>query len=300
MKFQIPMLAVLLCAASCAAQSGNLSDWPSLLRKNDCEAVKNLCKGFVDSRDLPQQVEAQKCLANAALCGHDMLMLEPNDTGGGAMRDSYSTEAVEEALDHLNLGLKLAPQDVSIHKGRLHLLEISGRYSEMVKALDESCGIYKGTDAPETWLAYSSELADLRQYDAGLELMKVIEKHYPTNPDVVGNIGAFLSFLKRDQEAITYLQKAVQLAPNDPINAWDLGRIYDYAGQIEMADKWYQKGMSLETDPQQLTEISCIYAIFVEMKLHDQARACALEKKDCSSEKQTACTPGPDSSNPVK
>jgi Flp pilus assembly protein TadD len=87
------------------------------------------------------------------------------------------------------------------------------------------------------------------------------------------------------------LQKAVQLAPNDPINAWDLGRTYDYAGQIDLADKWYQKGISLETNAEQRSNNECLYAIFVEKKLLDKVRACTLEKKDCSSEEQTACAP---------
>jgi tetratricopeptide (TPR) repeat protein len=295
MKIHFIVLPILFCGLSCAGQTGNLSDWPKLLDKNNCTAAKNLCQPFANSKDIAQQVEAQKCLANAALCGHGMTMLERDDAGGGTMRDSYSAESVDEALGHLDIGLKLAPQDISIHKGRLHLLEMSGRYSAMVKTLDETCGIYKGSDAPDTWLAYSSELTDLRQYEAGLDFMKVLDKHYPNNPDIVGNIGAILSYLKKDSEAISYLQKAVQLAPNDPINAWDLGRIYDYAGQIDLANKWYQKGLSLETDPDQLKESSCIYAEFVEKKLHDPARACTLEKKDCSSEKQTACAPTPQS-----
>jgi tetratricopeptide (TPR) repeat protein len=207
------------------------------------------------------------------------------------MRSSFSPEAVDEALQHLDLGLKLAPQDISIHEGRLHLLEVSGRYTEMALALDESCSTYKGSDTPDIWLAYSSELAELRQYEAGLDFMKVLDKHYLNNPDIAGNIGAFLSYLKRDSEAISYLQKAVELAPNDPVNAWDLGRIYDYDGQFELADKWYQKGISLDTDPARRKESSCLYGEFVEKKLHDSKRACSLEKQDCSLKEQTACAP---------
>ena len=95
--------------------------------------------------------------------------------------------------------------------------------------------------------------------------------------------------LKRDSEAIPYLQKAAELAPNDPINAWDLARAYDYAGQIEFAATWYKKGLSLDTNAERRKQSSCLYAIFVETKLHDRARACVMEKKDCDEDKQTAC-----------
>jgi tetratricopeptide (TPR) repeat protein len=170
----------------------------------------------------------------------------------------------------------------------------------MVKALDESCDIYKGKDALDAWMAYAPELNDLRQYQVALDFMKVLDKHYPNNPDVLGNIGAFLSILKKDSEAIPYLQKAAQLAPNDPINAWDLGRTYDYAGQIQLADSWYQKGIALDTDAERRKQSSCLYAIFVETKLHDRARACVMENKDCEEDKQTACAASPDSSKQPK
>ncbi len=290
MKSRLFTLALVLGATACSAQTANLSDWKGLLmEKKDPKTAKSLCMSFTESKVLAEQVEAEKCLANVALFGADAVHLENDANGQPVMYDEYIPEAVDESLSHLNRGLQLAPQDLSIHQGRLHVLEIARRYPEMTKALDESCAIYHGKEVPDAWLAYSSELADLRQYDAGLEFMKVLDKHYPNKPDILGNIGAFLSYLKKEAEAIPYLQKAADIAPSDPINSWDLGRAYDYANQVELADKWYRKGLSLETDADQLKDSSCLYAVFVERKLHDRARACAMEKKDCSPEKQTAC-----------
>jgi tetratricopeptide (TPR) repeat protein len=271
-------------------QKQNIYDWTKLIDANKCEKANQLCTAFVDSTITVERAEVQKCLSNVALCGHDIIQLQGDDAGGGTMAGGFTPEAVDEALVHLNLGIKIAPQDLSIHMGRLHVLEVSVRYSDMVKALDESCDIYKGKDALEAWLAYAPELYDLRQYQVGLDFMKVLDKHYPNNPDVIGNIGAFLNSLKKTDESIPYLQKAVQLAPGDPINAWDLGRAYDYAGRIELADTWYQKGISLETDTGRRKNSSCLYAIFIETKLHDSTRACSLEKKNCEEDKQTACT----------
>lgn len=290
MKTKLAVLAVCCAALQCVAQTGDLSGWQKLLmEKKDPAAARALCTSFEHSKVLAEQVEAEKCLANVALWGHSMMELEKDDAGGGTLRDSYAPEAVDEALVHLNLGIKLAPQDLSIHQGRLHILEAAGRYSDMVKALDQSCTIYQGKDGLEAWLAYAPELLDLRQYDAGLEFMKVLDRHDPNNPDILGNIGAFLDLLKRDAEAIPYLQKAVALAPNDPINTWDLGRAYDYAGQIEQADAWYKKSLPLMTDPDQKKQSLCLYGEFVEKKLKDRTRACALQKQNCEAEQQTAC-----------
>ena len=282
---------ILLIAAvgQCRAQEPAITDWPHMMDSKQCKTARKLCNQFVDSKDLSQRVEAQKCLANVALCEHETIILQGDDAGGGTIGSGYTPAAVDEALTHLNKGIELAPQDLSLHEGRLHILEVAGRYDDMVEALDESCNVYKGSDALQAWVAYSSELADLRQYRAGLEFLRILDKHYPHSPDVLSNIGAFLSIQNKASEAIPYLVEAVQLAPQDPINTWDLGKAYDLSGQIQLADQWYQKGLSLQTDHNQLFESSCLYAEFVEKKLHDDHRACALQMKSCDKHRQTAC-----------
>ncbi|HEX7730514.1 MAG TPA: hypothetical protein VF392_15910 [Terracidiphilus sp.] len=284
------MIAILFCPTFCLAQSLNLSDWKTLLLdKKDAAAARKLCQTFAASGSLVEQVEAEKCLSNVAMFGADAVHLQNDESGHPVMFDEWIPEAVDESLAHLNRGLQLAPQDLSIHQGRLHVLEISRRYDEMAKALDESCDIYKGKEAPAVWLDYPSELNDLHAYEPALKLMKVLEKHYPNSPDIVGNIGAFLSILKRDSEAIPYLERAVALAPDDPINAWDLAREYDYAGKTDQAAIWYPKALSLMKNSENLRESYCLYAEFLEKKLKERARACDLEKQYCSKEAQTAC-----------
>lgn len=290
MKSCLILLAVSCVTLECAAQTGNLQDWTKLIDKGDGKAAKQLCSGFVDSKNVSEQVGAQKCLANAALCGNDVMLLEGDSAGGGTLRGGYKPEAVDEALVHLNAGLKLAPQDITIHEGRLHVLEVAGRYDAMIEALDDSCIVYQGKDGLDAWLNYAPELMDLRQFEAALAFMKVLDKHYPNNPDVLGNIGAFLDMMKRDTEAIPYLEKAVALAPKDPINTWDLARSNDHAGNVGEADKWYEKALPLMTDLEQKKHSLCMYAEFVETKLHDRTRACSIEKANCERDKRTACS----------
>ncbi len=293
MKTILAVVALSCAVVHCVAQTGKLSDWPKLVKSNDADAARKLCTPFENSKVLAEQVEAEKCLSNVALVGADAVHLEKDKNGQAVMFDEYIPEAVDESLIHLNRGIQLAPQDLSIHQGRLHVLEISRRYNDMAKALDESCAIYKGKDVPFEWLAYTSEFMDLGQYDAGLELAKVLDKHYPNNPDILGNMGAFLSMLKRDPEAIEVLKRATDLAPKDPINAWDLGREYDYAGQAGLADQWYRKALSLMTDDDQRRQSNCIYGEFIENKLKDRPRACTLEKQNCPADQQSACVDVP-------
>jgi hypothetical protein len=134
MKIHLALLSVLVCALPIAAQSSNLAEWPTILgkedcRQADCDRARALCLTFVHSTLLTEQVEAQKCLANVALCNKAVTMLEGDDAGGGSIRSGFPADAIDEALLHLNKGLELAPQDLSIHQGRLHILEKGGRYS---------------------------------------------------------------------------------------------------------------------------------------------------------------------------
>jgi tetratricopeptide (TPR) repeat protein len=274
----------------CCAQESKLASWPSLVKGGKCEEARSICTGSMASKDAAKLVEAHKCLANAALCGNgDVVTLQPNDQGGGVLASAFRPEAVDDALSHLNQALKLAPQDISIHKGRLHLLEVSSRYADMTKALDESCSIYKGEGGVQEWLDYTSELFEEKQFRASLALLEVLNKHYPDSHDVLGNIGAIHLVLREDEQGINYLRRAVELAPKDPIDAWNLGRAYDYAEKVELADEWYQKALALDSDSARRKQNACIYAGFVENKLHDSKRACELQRTNCPSDQQGAC-----------
>jgi len=283
------IFALLLGASACLAQSGNLSDWQKLVGKKECAAAKTLCTPFAASKDVAQQAEAQRCLAESELCGHAMMLVQPDNKGGTVQRDSFTPASVDGALAHVRLGLKAAPQSLDLHRERLHILEVAGRYGELIKALEQSCLTYKGKDVPDAWLIFANDLAGIGRYETGLEFMKVLDRHYPESPDVLGNVGAFELYLDKPAAAIPYLEKAAALDPRDESDAWDLGSAYDATGKTPEADKWYQKGLSLQTDPAQHRTSACTYAQFVELKLKDRTRACKMEVENCPDDKQTAC-----------
>lgn len=266
-----------------------LSDWMHLIQSQKCQQAKKLCTPYAHAGSIAKQVEAQKCLANVSLCGADVVHLQRGKGKTVYLSDSYIPAAVDASLKHLNIALKLAPQDITIHQGRLHILEIAGRYKEMAKALDQSCSIYKGKDAPNVWLAYPEELESQGHYKAAMQLTAVLYKHYPNSSDIVANMGAFMAVYGNLSAAIPYLLKAVKLAPNDPINTWDLGRAYDLTNQIQLANHWYQKGLALQKGKSTYKASSCIYGHFVGKKLHDKTRACQLETANCAAKDRTDC-----------
>jgi len=264
--------------------------WGHLIDTKQFAKADKLCTSWMSSPDITKQVEAQKCLANVTLCRGSVLSVNGNEVGGGSIGEGYTPAAADEALKHLNEGIRLAPQDVSIHQGRLHVLEVTGRFDEMAKALDESIGIYSGPGTPDIWLAYAAELGNDGQPTAGLHISEVLYKHYPNNSDVIGNLGAFHDMLKQWDQGLPYLRQAVELNPKDPIDTWNLGWALDHLDQTEEADKWMSKSLQLG-DNSETSDLNrkCLYGKFTVTKLHKKTEGCALVTANCDADDRAVC-----------
>jgi len=283
--------AVVLIGMHSAVSQQSTSDWGTLLDAKKYAEAETLCMSWIKSSDLQKRIEAEKCLANVALLKRPSAAVLGNDIGGGSIEASASPEAIDDALQHLNAGLRLAPQDLSIHLGRLHILETSGRFEQMMTALEESLNTYKGSDSLEEFLQYGPELGEMGQAKAGLQFSEIMNRHFPDNHQIIGNIGAFHGMLGEHEQALLYLRKAAELAPNDSMDAWNLGWNLKGIGRNAEADKWFLKSFALEPDSEEMPDRRCLYAEFVETGLKDPARACKLERASCTKEEQTACKP---------
>jgi tetratricopeptide (TPR) repeat protein len=274
-----------------AAETGSFGDdWNHLVMAGKYDQARMLCEGRLQHNDRVTKTEAHKCLANVELAGaEEGVLIEGNDAGGGALRANYTGAGVDRAIGHLNEAIKLSPGDVSVHQGRIYVLRASGRYGEIPGYLEKSVMTYKGADALEAWLGALAPLFGERHYHAALDSYKVLEKYNPGSHRVAANIGAVYTVLEKDNEALAYLKKAVDLAPDDPVNNWNLGRFYDFTDKDGLAEKYYLKSIALEEDADKRLWINCIFADFIEKKLGDMNRACALQKANCPEQRQTAC-----------
>jgi Flp pilus assembly protein TadD len=194
------------------------------------------------------------------------------------MGPGYDDDSASRAVKHLDQAALLAPQDLSIHQGRLHVLMLAARYEDMARSLRESAKLYKGPDALAAWLGYPSQLFDRRQFKPAIALLLVLNELYPDDHRVAGNMSAAYAMIEEDEEALSWANKAVKLAPDDPIDNWNLARIYDYTGKIALADAAYQKSLALQTGDHRKRS-TCVYAEFVQSKKKDSKRACELQKE---------------------
>ena len=273
-----------------AAQTDPVDQWLALIRAERIDAARTLCTGWLKKSDKHYRAEGHKCLANVEGAAARTIMLEGDDTGGGQIRPGFAGEALDRALNHLDEAIRLAPEDLSIHQGRLHMLMVSGQFSRTAEALKDSLKSYTGPDALEEWLDYSPRFFAARKFAAGAAFMQVLEARYPDEHRIIANIGGLLFSLGKDEEAIRYSERAVKLNPEDPINTWNLGWMYEHTGKIREADTLYRRSFDAPTVPGQTVEQNCIhYAEFVENRRSDPKRACAIRKQYCPDQAPDSC-----------
>ena len=253
------------------------------------EAAK-LCRTHLKADDPRFRVTARTCLAAIALQESEKMTLIKNDVGGGGLVPGYFGPGVDEAVNHLSEAIATTPQTPCLHQDRLEALIKARRYDDALRALEASIKTYKGEDPVDILLPPGSRLFNLRLLRAALDYFRVLDKHYPNDYRINANIGAVLTMLKQDEEALKYMGKAVKLNPDDQINVWNLARLYDFTGKLPLADKTYQRALTLEQDTAKKKRLTCVYADFLEKRLKDKARACLLQKANCQDKtKHTAC-----------
>lgn len=278
-------LAAVLAAEPAAI--GSPADWAPLVKARDFEKARALCEGWLGSGDDATKAEAHKCLANVELdaYGEHALRLGGDDAGGFAA-PGYDEAPALRALAHLDAAVKLAPGDLSVHQGRLHVLVLAALYDRMIPALEESDRLYTGKDGLDAWLAFSAELLQRRALGAAETFLLSLERRHPGDHRVAGNLAAAYAMRKRNGEALSWAQKAVKAAPTDPTDTWNLARIYDQMGRLAQADAAYEKALALMPEAQR-AKSGCAYAEFLLTKRKDWRRACAAQQRyECD---QTAC-----------
>jgi len=244
------------------------------------------CEGWLKTRkDSPSLAEARKCLANVELADAQSIRLGKEQLTAG-----FGGPAVDRALQQLGLALALSPADLSIHQGRLHVLLRSGRFGELDAALQDSLKRLGKKTSLNPWLPYADELRQLGEVEAALSFSQILAKRFPRDHRSIGNVAAFLAELRRDDEAIGYAQRAVALAPHDPIDLWNLGALYEHKGKLAQADSAYRRSLASEKNADARADRECRYASFLETKRGKRQTACELQKKSCPTDRRSACS----------
>jgi tetratricopeptide (TPR) repeat protein len=154
-----------------------------------------------------------------------------------------------EALKHLQLGLKLAPDDPAAHNDLGLALAKLGRLQEAVAQYEAALRI-----RPEFAEAHNNlglALLELGRSDEALEHLEKALKLSPRLATVHFNLGKALAKVGRIDEAITRYKQAIQINPGDAGACTNLGNVYNQIGRISESIAWYET--AVKTDPNDAT-----------------------------------------------
>jgi tetratricopeptide (TPR) repeat protein len=283
-------LAILFALLQAVDPVDATAEWTALVQGGDLAAAKIRCGGWLNSPTTRTRAEAHKCLANVEL-GLASGQAEAS-RGEGRAGEDQALAGLRRAVKHLDVAIELAPEDLSIHQGRLHLLRMAGLMREMAEALEDSIRRHPGADWLPAWKAYPVEYHQSQRFEQAVLMYRVLDRHFPDDHAILSNMGAALTLLGRDREALPYFLRAVKLAPDDPIDSWNLARLYDFMGRLDEAQAAYERALTLTRNDAERAPATCQYAEFQEKKRKDLKRACELQRQGrCAV--QTACPAAP-------
>jgi tetratricopeptide (TPR) repeat protein len=291
--FSVVVLLTAACPNTHAADEGvapqstgagaQTASWTTHSQAGNCSELAKACDALLAAENTKTSFSAHMCKVNAALCGNSGISIAGGQKEGFAMSGGFAPGAVTEALSWIDKAEALYPQNIKAIQTRLQLLVATGDGIAAGQALDAYLKRAKNKPGVDEWLNTFGAYFGQRKMDAAIAFGKVIEKHYPNSHQIHGNLGGAYAQMEKDVDAFRHLNKAVELAPNDPINRWNLARLYDFTNKVTLAETHYSKAIADETDSERRNEMNCAYSKFVGKKLKDTARAKRLQPKDCAS-----------------
>jgi Flp pilus assembly protein TadD len=264
-----------------------------MFEKREAEKEKARCEQLVRAPEPDRQGDGHVCLARLAIAADSPVMMPVRDRRGQVSLRPVPTEAAaNDALAHLRAARSLTPGKIEIHRELLKLTR-TVRSSELPGEAKESIALVprgqRDALLEDALLPTVFALTEDERYEEALALGRVLEKAYPRSNQAASNVGGALMSLGRDAEALPYLERAVKLAPKDPIDRWNLGQWRGKHGRLREADQDFTKAVSLSTKPSERKELGCRHASFVWMQLEDRKRACAMQRQYCNEATRGAC-----------
>lgn len=294
MRFIVFILSFFLVSVPVMAQQQPQVDqakqWQALVDQNKKAEAEKLCSGWLKETENISLIEAHKCLANTVLKTRFERKIK-NDTGTEVTVQSFPDAEIVAALGHINEVLRLKPDDLGSHLGRLDIFMLAGRYNDLPEMLEDSIQKIQQSDALDYWLAYATQLFQEKQFQAAILYTKVLEKKFPDDYRILGKLGAYYTMLQQDALALDYLQRAVKKKPDDVMINWNLARLYDYTNDVKKADALYKKSLKLfaASPDEPLIKEHCVYADFVDARLKDHPQACEYRKQYCVEDVAMKC-----------
>lgn len=100
----------------------------------------------------------------------------------------------------------------------------------------------------ETWLTLSQAFAEVRNYNAALDMLDSAREGYPTDLTVPLRTGEVLTAAKKWPEALAAFKSVLDKTPDDVSALLGRSRVYNYSNQLEQAEASYRDTLQAEPD----------------------------------------------------
>jgi tetratricopeptide (TPR) repeat protein len=165
----------------------------------------------------------------------------------------------------------------SVDQMKINAFQAYLRYGIAARKLNMIEQAYKGFSMARTFRQDNFEVNyelgslefDRKNYEKAIQLLQAARIQDPDNPAVLRSLGHSLFRLKKPKEAMTFIRKAIDIAPDDKESLYTLAECYHEANQIEQAIRIFNH---LRADPV-MGPNSCLIAgtIHLETRQYETA-----------------------------
>jgi tetratricopeptide (TPR) repeat protein len=185
------------------------------------------------------------------------------DLGAAPVRVDYDTGLFEEAVLHLDFGIKRAPQREDLRVFQCFLLTDAGRIGRAEAAIAGALNALPKTAVlAKTMAAYGAERAKRGDSAGGAALLAPVAEAFPKDASVLVDYGNVLTRLGRKSEAFAAIDRATQIAPRDVryarTKAVSAMLLRDYRRAQSAFDAAFRLGRGI---PDQFASYAAVYGI---------------------------------------
>jgi len=183
-------------------------------RPDDVDLRLALARGLAaQARHVNRVVNVQMSQADV---DRGQLAVPAAELGDAPVQVDYDSELFEEAIVHLDFGIKRAPLREDLRVFECFLLTDAARIDRAKAAISASLdALPKNAALAKTMAAYGAERAKRGDAAGGAELLAPVAKAFPADASILVDYGNLLTRLGKKAEAFAAFDRATQLAPKD-------------------------------------------------------------------------------------
>jgi len=163
------------------------------------------------------------------------------------MRGSlYSAQnKFDQAGDDLNRALRLEPNNANHYLHRSIVMYSTENPTMAINDCNDALKYMTPRDTIKyrTLLVRGMAKEMKRDFAGAYEDYKIVLEHDTTNCESLSNLGMVLSDLKREKEAVVYLEKVVRLCPDQPIGYSNLALLLQNSGEYKKSIEIIDEGL---------------------------------------------------------